>query len=457
MSIDRLAKLRAADEGEIEKAQKRYQKISDTLDDTVRKLDKIVSAGDDALRGEWVGALKKDATSLKESLQKAGVRYRDVAGEIKKYEPELHTAIVEVNAAERDERDGQATLNRANAMPDPQPGPDGTTSPEEQQKGADKNRAQENANADIAAAKGRLNGALDALGVAGKRLGDAVNCKNYDDGLTDKINWRVMAIFKVLSKVFAILGMILAVFAIFLPGVNVLILAGVAAGVGALISDSVLLAGGDGSVLDVVLGVVGLGLAGLGAWASVFAKGKAFDARRLGNLTGRPPVVSQNPPQLQFADEWIELGTGVGRPPRVYVTTQYGPNDFRIPANAATNWQNTADWFNVPGINWLLGAGGKVLPEFGYFASTWMQLKAAIGMWKGLFTNPGQFFKDWLGVIGGLSGYRDLAGTLAAVGGKVPGWMIPFGAFTGLFTLGISLIYTGGRTSEVFPNVPDNN
>jgi hypothetical protein len=268
----RLEKLRNADPAEVSASQKRYQLISDTIDDTVSKLAKIVSAGEEALRGEWVQKTKEDAEGLKESLDKAAVRYRDAAVEIKKYEPDLDRAVLEVNAAERDESEGSASLSRANAMPDPQKDADGTISPEEQQRGADKQRAQDDANADISAAKGRLTAALDALGVAGKRLGDAVNCKNYDDGLTDKINWRVMAIFKMISKIFGIIAMVLTALAILIPGVGWLALAGVVAGAITLIADSVLLGGGDGSVLAVVLGALGLGFAGLGAAFGAFSK-----------------------------------------------------------------------------------------------------------------------------------------------------------------------------------------
>lgn len=265
MSDRRLKDLKAADPARIDAAQKRYELISTTIDDAVSKLQKIVDADGDGLRGEWVGKLKDKAKGLTGDLAKAGVRYRDVATEIKKYEPDLQHAIDEVKAAESASADGEASLTRANAMPDPQKGPDGTTPPEEEQKGADKKRAQDDATGQITAAKNRLTSALDALGVAGKRLGDAVNCKNYHDGLTDKIGWRIMAFFKKLAEIFGYIALVLTAVAFLIPGLNVLAIAGAAAGAVLLISDSVLLAGGDGSVLSVVLDAVGLGLAGMGA------------------------------------------------------------------------------------------------------------------------------------------------------------------------------------------------
>jgi hypothetical protein len=272
VSDGRLNTLKRADLASIDAAQQRYQHISDTIDDAVTRLQKIIDTGDASLQGQWVGPLKKDAQSLQDSLTKAATRYRDVATEAKKYEPDLEHAITEVAAAEHDEDDGTASVTQANAMPDPQKGADGTISPEEQQKGADKQKAQDAANAALTAAKNRLTSALDALDVAGKRFGDAVNCKNYDDGLTDKINWRVMAIFKKISEIFGIIAMILTALAFLIPGVNVIAIAGVVAGAVLLIADSVLLSGGDGSILSVVLDAVGLGFAGLGAAFGAFGK-----------------------------------------------------------------------------------------------------------------------------------------------------------------------------------------
>jgi hypothetical protein len=271
VSDGRLKTLKRADPVEMNVVQKRYAHIADTIDDAVTKLQQIVDAGEDGLRGQYVEPLKEDATSLKDSLTKAARRYRDVATECAKYEPELQTAIDQTRAAEGQQADGDAALTRANAMPDPQKGPDGTISPEEQQKGHDKEHAQQTATGDISAAKSKLTAALDALDVAGKAFGDAVNCKRYDDGLTDKINWRVMAIFKMISKIFGYIALILAVLAFIIPGVGLLALASVVATAVLLVADSVLLAGGDGSVLSVVLDAVGLGFAGLGALAGKFA------------------------------------------------------------------------------------------------------------------------------------------------------------------------------------------
>ena len=270
--MSRLSTLKKADPAEMDVVQKRYKSIADTIDDAVTRLQKIVDSGDEGLRGEYVGPLRKDAASLKESLSKASRRYRDVAVECAKYKPELERAIDETKAAERQEEDGGVAVTRAKAMPEPQQGPDGTISPEEQQKGLTKERELANAQGAVTAAKSRLNQALDALDVAGKAFGDAVNQKKYKDGLTDKVPWRVMGIFKWVSKVLGIIALALAVLALFFPGAAVIAIASLVVSVSLLAVDVTLLHGGKGSVLSVVLDVFGVGLGGLGLLAGKFAK-----------------------------------------------------------------------------------------------------------------------------------------------------------------------------------------
>lgn len=383
MSDGRLNTLRRADQAEIAAAQKRYQLISDTIDDTVSQLAKIVSASEEALRGEWTKKTKEDAESIKESLDKAAVRYRDAASEIKKYEPELERAFTDTNAAERDEEEAKASLTRANAMPDPQKDAEGNISPEEQQKGADKQRAQDDASASITSAKGRMTAALDALGVAGKRLGDAVNCKNYDDGLTDKINWRIMNAFKWISKIFGIIAMVLTALAILIPGVGWLALAGVVAGAVTLIADSVLLGGGDGSVLAVVLGALGLGFAGIGAAFGAFAK----TIESIGKFVKTMSKIKFNP-------NW-KPGTSIelfdfARPPMALGSGKPGWADFI-----------------GNGINKWFGAG------FGGMVKTWFNGFIGMNPIKDLsFLKDLPFFGGIFGKIGG-----GLQGIFATWGG----------------------------------------
>ena len=451
-----------ADPDMVQSAQKRYQHISTTIDDVVTRLQKIVDTNSDSLVGQYVSGLKDDAGSIKDKLSKAAVRYSDVAGEIAKYEPDLDVGLKETAGALDDARAAKTAQTKASALPDPQKASDGTVSAEEQQKATDKTKATAAADTDLANAKKRLTNALDALNVAGKRLGDAVNCKKYNDGLTDSFKDKLNAVMAMISKIFGIIGMILGVLALLIPGVNLLMLASVVAGAVALVADSVLYANGEGSILDVVLGAVGLGLAGLGAIASVVTKGRANSAKAAAGAVSKIRPVPKNPPHLEFnpgalgEDISLRPGAAAGAAgkggPSVRAGFNSVPEDFIPSSNPATNWTSTSDWFNNPATNWLLGKGGLPTADVGFWKSFVSQGKGGLGMWSTLFSDPLKFGKDWAGVIGGLGGFRDLSAIMGAVGGKIsPLWFV-WGGLNGAFGIG-ALIYSGGRAQEWIPSV----
>jgi hypothetical protein len=457
----RLNTLGKASTDRIHQAKRDYENIATTLEDTIAKLAKIVETNSESLKGQYVEPLKKDAQSIKDDLTKASARYHDAATEIGVYIPELEEAKVETTAAKNAEETATGEVGSAKGKPDGVKGADGVLTPEEQQKDTEKQRAVDEATAKLTAAKQKLTAALDALDTAGRRLGERVSARRYDDGLTDTWKDKVNAFFKKISKIFAIIGMVLAVLCLIFPGVNLLILGTVLAGVITLVADSVLLANGEGSVVDVVLGAVGLGLAGIGAAISLFGKGLANSARTINNMTGGMNRIPGRPPRLNLENGWNgrpiqldNLGPGAaGGGRNVSVTQQLGPGDFHVPNNAVAGWQNTSDWFNLPGINGLLGRMGQVTPEIGYWQSFLIQGRGALGMWGNLRSNPAQFARDWSGVIGGLDGFRNLNNVMSAIGGHLsPAWFL-FGGFNAVFTIGSGLIYTGGRLEEWIPDV----
>ena len=251
----------------IEEARKRYHKIAVTIDDAITRLGKIVDVGSDNLVGQYVEGLKSEATSIRDNLTKAKVRYDDVASEIKKYQPNLDLALDDTEKALVAARAARAARSTADDMADPQPVEDGTIPPEEQEKSVLKKRAIEDADSDLTNAKNKLTNAMDALNTAGKSFGDAVNSKRYEDGLSDSGWDKFINSLKIVAKVFSWIGIAIAILAIFIPGVGVIV-AGLMAGVITLGIDIALYAYGEGSIADVVMAAVGLGLfavAGLSA------------------------------------------------------------------------------------------------------------------------------------------------------------------------------------------------
>ena len=462
-----------ADPDAVAEAQTHYQNVATTIDDAVSRLQKVMDDNSEGLVGQYIDGLRKSAGDLHDKLQKAGVRYHDVADQIKIYEQPLQDGLDETAGALNDANTAAGQQKQATGMPDPQKGSDGTVSPQEQQKGTDKTNAENQANDALTAAKNRLNNALDALNTAGKRFGDAVNSKNYDDGLSDTWKDKMDEILGWFSKILGYIGMALGAIALLIPGLDVVVLAGVVVGAASLIVNSILYADGKGSVLDVVFGAVGLGLGFIGVGASQIAKGLANDAKTLAGLAEHPGA-----PQLGFSDTAFGEDFGginlrpIGGGPAA------GPNPstmndqwlFDPASNAASNWQHLSDWYNNPVTNSALGwLGGKLgglpgqlgnwgskigtQPEIGFWGSAGQQLTDAWNMWKGLGSNPLKTIGDWAGVLGGWSGYKGLSGILGAVGGKMnPAWYV-WGGFNALFGLGIGISYTGGRESGLIPAV----
>ncbi|MFF9479530.1 hypothetical protein [Streptomyces sp. NPDC014733] len=441
-----------ADPDRIESSQKRYEFIADTIDDAVAKLEKVVSSGSDGLVGKYVEGLKDDAKSIKESLEKAGVRYRDVASEIKKYEPDLDHALKETAAARTDAEEAKGEQAKAKGMPDAKKDDDGEISADEKAKGDAKNKATKGADDKMAAAKKRLDDAVNALNVAGKRFGDAVNCKKYDDGLTDSTKDKIDAVLAKIGEIFGWIGLVLGVLAILIPGVNLLVFAGIAAGVVSLVASSVLYAHGKGSLLDVIMASVGVGLAGLGGIASVVTKGISNTAKltTLGKWGFRP--IAGGGKNI----EMVPLGpggraVGGGRPVPNF-SRPFGPNN-PFPNNAAANWRNLSEWFNNPASDWLLKKGGFPTPDKGFWGSTGAQFKDVGKFWGNLGKNPLTFGKDFGSTIAGIQGARDLANIVNAAGlGNINKLWYVWGGVNGAVGLG-GMIYTGGRNMQWIPDV----
>ncbi|GGK95871.1 hypothetical protein GCM10012284_32550 [Mangrovihabitans endophyticus] len=389
---NRLSTLYRADLADIGAAQRRYAGIATTLDDALTKLAMIVDGGSEGLRGEYVGPLKEKAGEIRDDLAKAAVRYEDVATEIAKYEPDLEHAQTEVAAALDDRTEAVHAVTRANSMPGPVPDPDGTITPEEQQKAADRQRAQDEAQSQVNQAKNRLTAALDALDVAGKRFGDAVNCKQYKDGLSDGWKDRMHEAFEWISGIFGALAMVITGLALLIPGLNVLVIGGLIAGGIALIADSVLYAAGEAGVEDVILGVVGLALGGAGL---AFAK---------------------------FGSKIFESVKGV----------------FQVLKN--------------PGFFKGLGSTGKIFPAArpGFFASDGKNFWAGWDMWKDLFKTRdfGKFARLWWEGTIGRNFFAESAQLLGRSASLADGvwlaWMIP----NILFSLGAGLGFAGHQQKE---------
>ncbi|MGL4178852.1 MAG: hypothetical protein ACRCSN_22585, partial [Dermatophilaceae bacterium] len=460
-------------------AQDRYQHISTTIDDAVRTLEKISSGAIDVSKGKYADALREESTKLKDKLGKAGVRYRDVAAEIAKYEPDLEAALDGSAKALEDARAAEDAQASAAAMPEPQPDQDGAVSTDERQKGKAKDDAAADANDALAAAKNRLQTTLDDLEVAGTRFADAVTERRYrDDGLKDKDPWRLTEALKDISLAFAVIGLALGAVSILIPGVNALALAGIAAGAVSLGASAKLYDMGEGSLTDVILGAVGLGLAGIGAGFAQAGKqvGAAARAGRGGQASGAPDDIplgpvsgAPRPGSTASSDDAFHTpptsprpgsptGDGSPPPPPPPPTNKPlpppptnkplpppptnkplppPPTNKPLPpppGDAASNFKPMSDFFNNPLINFLIGKSGLVVPEVGFGSSAIAQATKGITALANI-GQPGGLLNMGI-VLAGVSDAAELASVAAAAGQKISPAFYAFGAANQAFNFG---------------------
>ncbi len=110
-----------------------------------------------------------------------------------------------------------------------------------------------------------------------------------------------------------------------------------------------------------------------------------------------------------------------------------------------------SDWFNNPATNALLGKGGFVTPEVGFWASNAEQFRKGIGGLGNLGTFNGA--KDFGRSFIGLKSADGLANVAGSVGQTIsPGWYA-FGAANAAFQMGY-IGYRGGRIDGKIPSVP---
>jgi len=426
----RLAKLKAADRERIGAATTRYAEIAETLRSAVGRLQKVVASGSEGMAGKSVDAIREDAEHARERLDKAAVRYEDVARETADYLVELDAVKVDVDKAEAAAVAARAGLVAAAALPDGVPDEDGALSADEEGKDLEKRARTERAEGDVASARGRLDAALEELDRAGRRLGDNVNAKRYDDGLSDTVKDKFLAVLGIIGKVLTAIAMVLAVLCIAFPGVAALVLAAVVVATASLVATSILYAHGKEGLTDLVFAVVGLATFGLGSLVSLGGKALAMAGRSMDTVVagfGR------------FGARGFgrALGGGGGRP-------QGGAFELRAWGAAADDvaptWRNQSDWFNNRFTNDLLGRVHPGLrPEVGLLQSSREQWRAALDMWRGFGGAKGDTLRTLVGVNGGWSGYTARMNVLRQFeAGASPLWTVWGGTsiLLGVFSIG---------------------
>jgi hypothetical protein len=300
-------------------AQSRYANIAKTIHETADRLRKVAAA--DGLKGQYADKMQDKAKDVVTDLTKASGRYDAVADAVKVYQPALQTARDETAAAVHDAQDAQTSQTKAAAMPDPSANraPDAAPLTQADQDAIQARKtASSSADAALAAAKKRLQTAVDALNAAGRALEQAVTANRFKgDHLTDTLLDKFNAILKVIVKVLQWIGIALAAIAVIFPGVAAFAVLALAVAAVTLVVDITLAAQGEASWIDVAFAAVGVVLLGAG---SLLAKGLQNIGNQIRNVIG-PAYRAWANPQIEasFAVEmraWM-AGTGSMNPAEI--------------------------------------------------------------------------------------------------------------------------------------------
>jgi len=247
-----------------------YAEMAETISTEAAALKRIGDGDDSRFKGKSADALRKRSHDVAESLGKASGRYVAVGEALRGYQPELEHALSESARALADAESAENQRASSVALADPSANRPADAPPltEQETKDVARRTAAISEAADAAAAaRARLDAALAALNDAGKRANSVIRAA-WHDGLTDTLGYKIAQFFKkflkILVKVLMWIGIALSVLAFFVPGLGALALAGAITSVISLAASTALAAMGEGSWLDVILGVVSVVLIGAG-------------------------------------------------------------------------------------------------------------------------------------------------------------------------------------------------
>ncbi len=237
-----------------------YANMAETILEEAHRLSTL--GQDDELVGKYKKSLQEELGDLADEVHKAHKRYDGVGTALKPYSTALYDAKSESWGALQDAETAHTAQTNANNLPNPQ-ATDGkplTTA----QKTSQSNRttAIGNANDALTKARTRLHNALTDLNNAGKKAADSINDHN-DDSLKDHHHWWdvVVKIIKVLVEIANYVVIVLAIVALFIPGLDLIV---IAISLAILAADTLLAATGNGSWMDVLVDLVAVCTLGAG-------------------------------------------------------------------------------------------------------------------------------------------------------------------------------------------------
>jgi hypothetical protein len=246
-----------------------YTNMSDAITQDADVLGRIGDGSEIEAKGQAADKIRGKAKDVAGSLKQLSGRYEAVKEALNGFIPHLQTGLDDTATALQMAVEASGAQGSANAMPDPAANPpEGKeASDDDKATSAKRTAAIDQANDDMNAAKAKFQSAMDALNSAGKAASDTIRGA-WDDGLHDSGWYKFI---HMLVKILTIIGIILAVFAILVPGLGIAsILSAITAGL-SLMANAYLASIGEASFVDVLMSVVGVISLGVGVAVSKIA------------------------------------------------------------------------------------------------------------------------------------------------------------------------------------------
>lgn len=241
------------------------------------------------LKGAYVGKLKSASSDVASTLEKVVGRYQKVSGALRSWVPALEYAQSESLKALAEAQDAYARQQQ-NKPPSSPSSPQSNSqppTPAQQQADQARKRAYDQASSDLAAARQRLDNAVGYRDSNAKaRASDIKHA--IDDGVADswwdrfkdfisKYAW----LLKDIATVLEVAATVLAIVALFIPGLDIIVILAIAVTAAALLIRTTLAATGNGSWLDVALDAFALLTFGTGKLVTSAMRATATETKAI--------------------------------------------------------------------------------------------------------------------------------------------------------------------------------
>lgn len=343
------------DPGRISQEAAHLSTVARQISDQVAALRKIVGGGVEV--GQHADKIRSSSSDLADQLDKVVGRYQKVSAALTKWVPDLEQAQAQSITALNQAEGPHKKLNTTVVLPS------GSNLTAQQKQ-------------DITNYHNSMNAAQDQLNAAKALLTRAVNFRDQqashyagvinsaiDDGVKDSWwdkfkDWvdRNSGWLKALASVLGDIVAVLAVICLFIPGVDLLIIAAIALTAVLLVIHTMLAATGNGSWFDVALDVIGIATLGVGLGAADGIEGAQGIARgaaataRTGMASG---LLDEYRPALNLFRSFVNEEGGLADIGRIgvkltYTTIKDGLPELPAEAEAATSfWAKTAAQFKA--------------------------------------------------------------------------------------------------------------